>query len=367
MIKLAIIRILETYFRNPIIYLIPPILFSLYGLGIAAMTLNEAEHVSGMTIHVRPNTLIEQVSIANNPGQSAFATSSELMSNEIWNLLDTKPFMDDLLAAVDYSKPEHATTFTTREEIEDSIFEGLQIIRISENQLVLVMTYENPYLTYELLDNIFNLYVQRQINLAKADTGTATSAIDALVENYAQQREMIALELQAYLESHPEPQDITLARREVEQAQIDRLQIALARTNERYNNAINQQEAANLATTTIESSVRQAYLIIDGPIGPIQISGKTDKLVNAVLIGAIGGMISVVAILAIAFLNQRIVVPLDAKSSTNLPVLTMVEYDATDEEKNLLQQLLPVFAIRKRRKRKRQAVITKDTAATAAS
>ena len=356
-IQLAIIRILETYFRNPILYIIPSVLLVFYGV-LDTFVLSAAvpeQFITGMTIHVRPNELIQNISTASDRSQSSFVTSSELMANEIWNLLDTKPFMDELIARSDFTKEEHTTQYgTDYEKIEESILDSLQTIELTDNQIVLVITYENHDLTTALMSNLFNLYIERKIENALKDTGNAAGAINTLVENYAVQRRVIEEELSSYLGSHPEPEDISLNRRDIETLQIERLEEALARADNLFDNAVSQREETSLATSTIESSIHQTYIVIDGPLSPIPITSIIDKLISIIIFGGLGAVISTGSLIVVAFFNQRIMVPLDAKTTTQLPILGMVEYDSSEEEHTRLQQLFPVLIKRKRQKEKRQ-------------
>ena len=358
MIKLAIIRILETYFRNPILYIVPSVLLVFYGVldTFVLSTAVQDQFVTGMTIHVRPNELIQNISAASDRSQSSFVTSSELMANEIWNLLDTKPFMSELITRVDFTKEEHATQYgNDYEEIGESILSSLQTIKLTDNQIILIITYENYDLATELMNNLFNLYIERKIERALEDTGNAAGALNALVESYATQRNTIEEELRLYLESHPAPEDISLTRRQIETVQIERLEDALSRADELFDNTVSQSEETSLATSTIESSIRQTYIIIDGPISPIPITSTVDKLFGLVIFGGLGAALSLGSLLAVAFFNQRIMVPLDARNTTQLPVLGMVEYDTSGETHTLLQQFLPVLIKRKRQKEKQQA------------
>ena len=357
MIQLAIIRILETYFRNPILYVVPAVLLVFYGV-LDTFILSAAvqdQFVTGMTIHVRPNELIQNISSASDRSQSTFVTSSELMANEIWNLLDTKPFMDKLIDQVDFTKEEHFTQYgNDYDKIGESIINSLQTIKLTDNQIVLVITYENYDIALELMSTLFDLYIERKIETALIDTETASGAIDVIVENYAAQRDIIENELRLYLESHPAPTDISLSRREIEMVQIERLEEALSLADEQFDNAKSQSENTTLATSTIESSVRQTYIIIDGPISPIPITSTIDKLLGLVIFGGLGAALSVGSLLAVAFFNQRIMVPLDATTATQLPLLGMVEYDSSAEEHTLLQQIFPVLIKRKRQKEKKE-------------
>jgi len=355
-LQLALIRILETYFRNPILYLIPAISLTIFGLIATAVSSTKDQYVTGMTIHIRPNELIQKISISTDRSQSEFVTSSQLMASEMWGLLDTKPFMDELIERAEFDKPEHWTPYDNNESIGDSILNGFQTIVLTDNQIVLIMTYENYDLTAVLLAEIFDMYLDHKINIALEDTANANRTLVALVDNYEEQRNLIEAELRAYIETHPAPEDISLVRRDIEIHQIERLETALYRADESYADAKNRSDATSLATTTIESSVVQSYIIIDSPIDPVPITGTVDRLRGAILLSGAGIGLSIVLLILVSFLNQRIMVPLDAANTTNLPILIMVAYDSSQEEQNLLQRLLPVFAKRKRI-RSRQSIL----------
>lgn len=351
MIRLAIVRILETYFRNPITYLILPALLTVYG-AYNTFTTFEDEYVSGITIQIRQNELVQDLSLATDRSQSRFDTPSELVANEVWNLLDTDPFMTELIETIDYSKPEHYTSHQTREEIEDSIFNGLQTIPLSDNQVVIVMTYNNPDIAFSLIENIYALYVDRKISDAIIDTESASNTIDMLVASSEKQKLAIEEELRVYLETHPEPADSRLDRREVEQFQIDRLQQALERVTGQYYDALSLKDETDLTEITLESTIRQSYIVIDGPISPIELTSTTDMIISIALFGIAGSILSFGALFCIAFFNQRIMVPLDAKNSSQLPIIGVIEFDKEKEKHSVLQQLLPVFAKRSRKKGK---------------
>jgi len=362
-IRLALIRLLETYFQNPIAYLILPAILAVYG-AYNIFTSFEDEYVSGITIQIRPNELVQDLSLATDRSQSRFDTPSELMANEIWNLLDTDLFMTELIETVDYSKPEHYTSYQTREEIEESIIDGLQTITVNDNQIVIVMTYINADIAFALIENIYALYVDRKISDVIVDIQGASSTIDALVANAERQKLAIEEELSLYLETHPEPIDTRLDRREIEQLQIDRLEQALARVTEQHFDALAIRDETELTEVTTESSIRQSYIVLDGPISPIELTSTTDRIIALALYPLAGLGISFGIMFFIAFFNQRVLVPLDAQNSTKLPVIGVVEFDTEREKHTLLQQLFPVFAKRSRKKGTMKKVMSQISAVT---
>lgn len=129
--------------------------------------------------------------------------------------------------------------------------------------------------------------------------------------------------------------------------EIRRLQEEIDLAQSRYANALDKEENTRLAMSQAESTVRRTYFLIDAPTLPVEPVTSIRRVAQSIAIfGAVGAMLSLLAVVGGALLDRTVRFPLDLEATTDVTVLAMVP--ASDQQR--------------RAEKKRRRVKTTETA-----
>jgi capsular polysaccharide biosynthesis protein len=319
MVRLAMLRILESYFRHRWLYLVPMVVALAAGAAYVAKA--PPKYFAAGRLYVEKDSLLQSLTSTSTDG-NWWVTPSQSTTNEINALLATRAFVRSAIQKTDLEanmsgEPEAVDkAFTTFQEAVQVAPNGDKLVEVSAKS-------DDPKLAYQMTIATMEAYVQWKINSDYQESTTAKTFFENLMKPYKDDVDKTRAELVAYLDAHPTP--VRGDRPPQEQLEVDRLQAAVTRAEERFNTAQNNEESARLAMAKSESVTRQTYMILDQPEMPREAKLTMKGIAqDMILFFAVGVVLSVAGILWGALLDRTLRLPIDVRNSLHLPVLAMI-------------------------------------------
>ncbi|MCB9431294.1 MAG: lipopolysaccharide biosynthesis protein [Ardenticatenaceae bacterium] len=320
MIRLIILRILESYFRHRWLYFLPILLMGI--AGIAYVFVRPDVYMSGGSLYVKQESFLASLTSVRNSDAGWWVTPAESTVGEISDLLLTDAFMRSVIAKTDLAPNldmDPDTVYETFIEARESVW----LEEMGDNQVFVGAQHTDPKIAFQLVDGLIENYIQWKINADLVDSEAAQLFFSSIIQQYSEDVDRIHNELQAYLQAHPEP--VRGDRPDLEQLEIDRLEAQLDLAEKRYSKALDKDEEAQLAASQAESDARQTYVLIDAPYVPeAPNTSTTQKAISVIVFGVIGTVLSIVGVAVGALIDRSFQFPLDVHMAINLPVLTSV-------------------------------------------
>lgn len=320
MIRLIILRILESYFRHRWLYFLPIILMGI--AGIVYVFIRPDIYMSGGSLYVKQESFLASLTSVRDSDAGWWVTPAETTVGEISDLLLTDAFMRSVISKTDLGpnlNMDPDTVYETFIEARESIW----LEEMGDNQVFIGAQHTDPTIAFQLVDGLIENYIQWKINADLVDSEAAQLFFSSIIQQYNEDVDRIHNELQTYLEAHPEP--VRGDRPDLEQLEIDRLEAQLDLAEKRYSKALDKDEEAQLAASQAESDARQTYVLIDAPYVPeAPNTSKTQKAISVIVFGIIGMVLSIIGVAIGALLDRSFQFPIDVHMAINLPVLTSV-------------------------------------------
>lgn len=319
MVRLVLLRLLESYFRHRWLYLLPILLMS--GAAFMYVSSMPATYMASGTLYIQDGNLLSSLTAIRSDGFS-YVTPAQATTSELYQLLNAKAFLRAIIQKTDME----AKMAQDQETVDNTIAEARDAIWLQElgNNLVKVAAqHEMPRIAHQLADATIETYIQWKINLNREESVAAQTFFIDLAKTYSAEVEPARQALDSYLKTHPKP--IQGDRPDEEVAAIKQLQTALDTAEERLHRAENQEESARLALTQAESTVRQSYFVVDAPTRPLAPENSLKELlVTLAIFIAAGFFLSFIGVVGGALLDDSLRFPIDVLHGLNLPVLTMI-------------------------------------------
>ncbi|MCP5094970.1 MAG: lipopolysaccharide biosynthesis protein [Chloroflexi bacterium] len=320
MVRLVLLRLLESYFRHRWLYFIPVVLLT--AAGIASELLKEENYIAGGVLYVQQESFLATLTSVRDSSVSWWITPAEATVNEINDLLRTNAFMRAVIQNTDLE----GNMSQGQTAVDDTIQEARESVWIAnngENQVTINAAHIDAQIAYQLVNETIDNYIQWKINTDRAESEVAQLFFNDLTNEYWLELEEVRDELEQYLIEHPAP--LRGDRPDTEILEIERFQGELQMAGTRYARALEKDENAQLALAQTESDVRQSYFLLDAPRMPDEpATSLKDMAVNLVIFTAVGGMLSVIGIVGSAVLDRSFRFPIDVTQIVNLPVLATV-------------------------------------------
>ncbi len=319
MIRLALLRFFETYFRHRWLYLLPiPIMVA---AGVFYFITVERLYLSGGVLYVQSDSFLGTLTSVRDAPFS-YLTPAQLASGEIQDLLLTDAFVRSMIEETDIEAEMSAAPADVGEILKE-VREAVWAQPIGNNEVTVRASHENPVLSYQLSTAAINKYIQWKINLDRVQSGTAEEFFQELTTEYEIELEQARDDLREYLTTHPEP--VRGSRSQLEQLEINRLEALLQMAGTRYTRALEKDENARLATSQAEADVRQTYFLVDAPIMPIQPETSRRQIATSAAIFVVAGIVlTFLGVVVGTLLDRSFRFPIDVHHGLGLPVLAGV-------------------------------------------
>ena len=317
---MALLRIVETYFQHPWLYLVPILVMTL--ACAAYFFLEKPPYISEGIISVQSDTLIENVAGIDTGGFN-WVTPAQATSDEFNELLQTDAF---IRLIVQQTPRLEATMDDGEEAIEDTITdarEAIIVFALGSNQIKLTAEYREPQTAHKLAEGAVNAFIQWKINSDKQDSISARIFIENLIPEYELEYNNAIEALEGYLIQFPEP--LRGNRPAIEELQIERLQTEVSQAYNRFINAQENLEQIRLQEVIAEGTTKQTYTIVDYPSEPRKPEIYFADIATVIAIfAALGLTLTVMGVVGNSLIDRSMRLPIDARYVTDLEILAVV-------------------------------------------
>ncbi len=330
MIRWAILRFFEAYFRYPRRYWIPVgIMLVLAGINLGIST---ATYISRSTLYVEKTTLLSSLSSLREDGLS-WVTPAEATIGELKEMLATDAFVRSMVQLTDL---EAAMTGGS-EAVDQTLQEARKAVwveALGTNLVQVSAAHENPEIARQLVSAVVEVYLRWKINADRDEGAAALSFLNEQVAVYRAQLQSAEADLLAYLETHPEP--LHGDRPANEAVEISRLQRAVDAATDAYDKAQEDLQSSQFNAAVVERQVRRTYLLVDAPLEsePPGLS-KKKLLFSFGVFGAVGFMLSILMVAGAALLDRTLHFAGEGAGLLNLAVLTVLPVFQVSGDGNL--------------------------------
>jgi uncharacterized protein involved in exopolysaccharide biosynthesis len=328
MLRLAVLRLLESYFRHRWLYLLPIVLMTILG-GVYIVTM-KPEYTARGVVYVQQETLLSSLT-AVAPDGFTWMTAADASAAQLNELLQTDSFVRAIIQGTDLEENMNMGRDMVIETIL-KVRESAWAQSIGSNQMLITASSEDAKIAFQLVTAVVENHIQWQVNASRQDSVAAQEFFVDLIQKYRQDLETAQQDLDDYLVVHPEP--VRGNRTEIEVLAISRLQSQVDLATTRYSSALDKEEEARLALAQIESVIRQTYFLIDAPSLPENTeTSKKDLAVTLAIFMVAGGVLSVIGVIGGALLDRTFRFPVDVDHLLELPVLTSISAPPRERHK----------------------------------
>lgn len=357
LIRLIIIRFVETLVRNYLVIIAPAIVATLLFAGL--QVIKKPQYLSGAVIKIRHNPEISKVI-----GYKKFDTNpkdvSERMLWELQELIQTDAFVDQIIDRVDFKdhngvNPVANTQIEMREYLRDNI--QFSMTGITQVGFVVYMpTYTSAI---DVANSIYDVYLDHQIETFGGSGRNLVDFMTVYLDEKTHQRDLVKEELSQYLKSHPEHP--FYKRREIEEAQIALLTTALDDLTEDIEYTQEVLDLGFLVEGTSERYFKETFILLDAPFEPVEMTTNTSKITGVIQGAVIGLLLSIMTFGLLVIFDRRITLPLDLINITDLPLLTMIEMEQDKQKQRYNFKKKRTSLSQRLRDRLKQITVAGDT------
>jgi capsular polysaccharide biosynthesis protein len=317
MLRLVLLRVLESYFRHRWLYLLPiPIMLVVAGYSVMTTT---PGYISRGVLYVQKGSFLASLTSLQGDNGFSWVTPAQEATDEFSEMLQTDAFIRAVIAQTDL-EPAMSEGPTS---VQDTLKEARAAVWVSTlgQHLVLIgAAHEEPAVAQQLVDSVMETYTQWKIQADRQEGEAAQAFFSTLIDSYQEEENLARQELEKFLLDHPKP--IRDDRPDTETLEIARLQAAVDLASKRVANALDKEEDARLAMAQAESNARQTYRVIDAPRRPDKPEQSTRQtLIGSAIYLIVGIVLVVVGIAGGALLDRSLRFPIDVRRRLNLPVL----------------------------------------------
>jgi uncharacterized protein involved in exopolysaccharide biosynthesis len=319
MLRLVLLRLLESYFRHRWLNLVPMLLM---GALAVVFTLRAPQtYISGGVLFVQNDSLLSTLVPIGDSGWS-WSTPAQVTANEIGELLRTEAFVRFAIQRTDLEAQMQGGP----EAVERTIWEFREAVSlnvIGEKLVGFGASHEDPEIAHQIATATIDAYTEWKLNSERQESQVAQAFFAEQLGPYQEDLDQARAELQAYLAEHPAP--VRGERPEQEQTEIARLQAIVADASQQVKDTLAKEQEARLALSKAESNANQAYSVIDAPKVPTDPSGSLKDLVMQSAIFVILGIgLSGACVVGGMLLDRSFRLLIDVQHGLALPVLATI-------------------------------------------
>lgn len=319
MLRLVLLRFLESYFRHRWLWLIPIVVMA--GVGALSVVRTKPVYMTRGTMYVQKTSLLASLTATRAEGFS-WVTPAQAASNDIKELLQTESFVRAVIKQTAL-EPEMSKEPGDAWEAITTVRGAVWVRTLGDNLLEVGATHEDAEIAHQLTVGTIEGYLQWKINDEKEESSAAQTFFSELIKSYSADLETARGTLDKFLQDHPDP--VRGNRSSLEEQQISRLEANVTLATDRLESALSKEENTRLSLATSESGVRQKYFVIDAPVMPESASNsKKGAVMGSLVFVVVGAILSVVGVAGGALVDGTCRFPVDVRLGVGLPVLAVV-------------------------------------------
>ncbi|NNJ11087.1 lipopolysaccharide biosynthesis protein [Chloroflexales bacterium ZM16-3] len=319
MVRIVLLRLLESYFRHRWLYVLPIVIAVVAG-GVYVLSIPPEYSASGQ-IYVSQTNLLADLTSSNTSG-SWWVSAAQSTVTEIDELMGTQAFVRTVIQKTDLEQDMSAGPDAVAETIS-YVRDILSTQAVGDKLVEISATGDDPDLVYQVVTSTMDAYVQWKINSGYQESIAARTFFDNLITPYQGELDQARNDLVAFLSAHPTP--VRGDRPPAEQMELDRLQQAVQAADDRLSTARGNEESARLSQVQSESVTKQTYMVIDQPQIPQEAAVSSKTIIsNMAIFLVVGIFLMVVGVAGGALIDRSLRFPIDVRHGLSLPVLAMV-------------------------------------------
>lgn len=318
MLRLILLRVLETFFRSRWTYLLT-VLLPLVA-GVLFFVFVPAGYKVRGTIYVQRESLL--TTLASDREVRQFTTPSQATLSEISSLLNTESFAVSVLQNTNLRDGLDQGP-RAKDRLLEEYRKAMTILAEGSNIVVIGAEDPDPLVAQQLASETMNAYVRWRIDFERADSEAAQTFFADLIARYEDQLAESEQDLRDYLVMYPDP--VRGARSSEEEFEIQRLQAAVDEAETRAQEARQKEEDARLALAKVNSNALQEYLVIDAPSVPNAPPSVVRRA--ALILGvfmALGLVLAVARLVLAIILDRSLYFPIDVQYGLKQTTLAML-------------------------------------------
>lgn len=336
MVRLVILRLLESYFRHPLLFLLPVGLMAV--AAALSVLLATPEYGARGTMFVEDKSLL--ASLTGTASDFSWRrTAAQNVVGDFQDLLRTDAFVRSAIQRTSLES-RMAEGPEVVEQVFDYFRQSVSVSAIGGKLVQFSAWTDDPVLSQQLVVASMDSYVFWKINADYQESIVAQNFFAGLIPTYEQELQAARDELSIFLATYPEP--IRGERPLEEEVELRRLTLAVDDANRHLEEARTNEENARLALAKAEKIAFQTFQVLDAPELP---DAKEIPLRNIaiqiVIFLAVGVVLSVICVIGATLLDRTLRFPLDVRQGLSLPVLGIVAAVRPDDVSAALNQQQP--------------------------
>ncbi len=310
----VLLRLLETFFRRPLLCLLPLVLLLL--LGVLTSVRQTKEYESRGVLHATSGTLLSELTGATPAfGYESVAT---VTAGNLQQLLTTDAFVEDVIDRAGLRTAVESGTIDV-----DGVRASVVASPRGDNLVAVVATTPNPEQSQRLATAALDAFLEYVVSNDIADATVRIETYEQIRDDYRTQLDAAIDELNQYVADHPAGNEEN--RPVNEQLEIDRLQDRVSRASDQYQsgeqNVNDSRLAAEVARTVVERQLR----VIDEPVLPMYpMGGLRSSVMTIGVFFVVGTILSVGFLVIRTLLDRSIRSPDDVENRFGVEVLAVV-------------------------------------------
>jgi uncharacterized protein involved in exopolysaccharide biosynthesis len=290
------LRVADAIARRWWLYIVPLVLLVL--LGALTVSRQSDEFRASGVVNVSGESLITDLTSVRGGAGYTYETVASKTSRDLNDLLQTDVFMRSVVEGAGLTSAVEAGTLTF-----DSLRASVWAAPDGDSLLNVTAATHNPELSQRLAAAAIDSFIQWTLDGDLAESRSAEEFLLAKLQTDQETLQAARDELTAYVNAHEGP--ALELRPLAEQVEIQSLTNAIEQAEARYQESLQQYDAARLASDQATSDVNQRFRIVDEPLVPAAAEPRLKEaaLTMAVFI-AMGGLLSA-AFVAVGVITDR--------------------------------------------------------------
>lgn len=312
-------RTLYVYFAKPILFLVPAVLITLFGVYSATTAPDEYRSIGSLNISA--DTFLNEISEVRSSDFS-YETPATVVAQQFNEYMQTDNFATEVVTGAGL-----AGELTTGQLKLDEVRSTVYAAAAGDSLMHVVAVAKVPQRAEVLAESAIRTYKDYVLAGEIDQYNSAETVYNDQVETYKAEVDTAFDAYSDYLIAHPPPEDVRDPRDVAEETEIGRLNAQLTRAQDRLDAAIDTREQARLASVTSSADIDQRLAVIDEPGLPTAPeSGLKAMLSKVVLFGVLGLLVSIGAVALTSVLDRSVHSAADLEP-LGVPVLAVVPRD----------------------------------------
>ncbi|MGB5756294.1 MAG: hypothetical protein WBM50_05220 [Acidimicrobiales bacterium] len=276
------------------------------------------EYVSTGSILADDQTLVTAQSGVQPNAYYGYLSPAQFTSQELYGLIVTDVFMESVVATAEI---ELSPVPKVRALELQGFRLALQVFPTNGNIIQINATTPDPEQSARLARAVIDEFIDFKIGIDLAESGASEEFFGELLEPYRKELDDARAAVDEALQAIEGEETVTAGQ----DLRIDRLRAAEAQAQERYQEALNDVELAQLAQLQTETNIQQGYAVLDSPGVPTEPVGRLlDDVMVMAMFGLIGLILAMAAPVGSALTNNTLVFADDLDPAHHVQVIATI-------------------------------------------